>query len=82
MTVRVNRADEELYRKAATLITEAVGNYASVYKGLKSEKDILYMALVDVALRYEREALRNDTAPYSDTMRQLAGEIDTAMGKA
>lgn len=81
MTVRVNRADEEMYRNAATLITEAVGNYSQVYKGLKSDKDILYMSLVDIALRYEREARRNDTQPYSQAIRQLSAEIADAMGK-
>ena len=27
MAVKINRDDEELYRKSATLITEVVGNY-------------------------------------------------------
>lgn len=82
MTVRVQRADEELYRNAATLITETVGNYASIYKGQKSEKEILCMALVDIALRFGREARRNETKPYSDVVKQLTKEIDTALGKS
>lgn len=82
MVVRVQRADEQLYRDAATMITETVGNYASIYKGQKSEKEILCMALVDIALRYGREARRNDTAPYSDVMRALTKEIGETLGKA
>lgn len=75
MAVRIDRSDEEMYRRAAMNITEAVGNYTDYYKGLKSEKEILYMALVDIALRYEREARRNDVTPYSDAIKKLTDEI-------
>ncbi len=79
MSVRIDRADEEMYRHAATLITEAVGNYTSIYKGLKDNKEILYMALVDIALRYERESRRNDITPYSDVLKKLTNEINAVM---
>lgn len=81
MSVRINRSDEELYRNAATHITEAVGNYTDYYKGLKSEKEILYMALVDIALRYEREAKRNDVTPYSDVLKKLTSEIEAVVAE-
>ena len=81
MAVKINRDDEELYRKSATLITEVVGNYTQYYNGLKSNKEILYMALVDITLRYEREAKRNDNAPYSDILSKLTKEINTVLGK-
>ena len=81
MAVKINRDDEEMYRNAATLITEVVGSYTDYYKGLKSEKEILYMALVDIALRYEREAMRNDVTPFSDVLKQLAGEISAVIDK-
>ena len=51
ISVNINREDEEYYRKAEKLITTVVNSYASVYKGRKSEKEILYMALIDIALR-------------------------------
>lgn len=79
MSVKINRADEEMYRNTAALITEVVGNYTDYYKGLKSEKEILYMALVDIALRYEREAKRNDVAPISDVLKKLTEEIQTVL---
>lgn len=79
MAVKINRSDEEMYRNAASLITEVVGNYTTYYKGLKSEKEILYMALVDITLRYEREAKCNDIAPYSEALRQLSTEINAAL---
>lgn len=81
MSVRIDREDEEMYRKAATNISEAVSVYTSHYKGLKSEKEILYMALVDIALRYERETSRNDISPYSDVLNELTGKIKAVLAK-
>lgn len=79
MNVRIDRSDEELYRRAATTVTEAIGNYTSYYKGQKSDKEIHYMALVDIALRYEREARRNDVTPYSDVLKKLTSEIEAVI---
>lgn len=79
ISVNINREDEEYYRKAEKLITAVVNSYASVYKGRKSEKEILYMALIDIALRYQKEAARNDTLPYSDILGQLTSEIEDAL---
>ena len=41
-----------------------------------SDKELLYMALIDIALRYEKEAARNDTVPYSDVLKKLTSEIE------
>jgi len=79
MAVKINRQDEEMYRNAATLITEVVGSYTDYYKGLKSEKEIHYMALVDIALRFQRESKRNDITPFSDVLKQLTGEINAVL---
>ncbi|TGX81873.1 cell division protein ZapA [Palleniella muris] len=79
MAVKIDRQDEEMYRHLALLITEVVGNYTNYYKGLKSEKEILYMALVDIALRYEREAKRNDVTPFLETIKKLSVEINNAL---
>ena len=79
ISVNINREDEEYYRKAEKLITTVVNSYASVYKGRKSEKEILYMALIDIALRYQKEAARNDTLPYSDILGQFTTEIEYAL---
>ena len=79
ISVNVLREDEEYYRKAATLITDTVNTYASVFKGRKSDKDLLYMALIDIALRYEKEAKRNDTVPLTDILGKLTAEIEDAL---
>lgn len=79
LSVRIPREDEEYYRKSAKLIDEIVNSYAKIFKGRKSDKEILYMALIDVALRYEKEAGRNDTQPYQDILTKLTAEIEDAL---
>ena len=79
MSVNVVREDEKMYRDAAKLITDTVNTYADVFKGRKSDKDLLYMALIDIALRYENESTRNDTEPYSDILGKLTSEIEDAL---
>jgi len=79
MSVNVVRDEEKMYRDAAKLITDTVNTYADVFKGKKSDKDLLYMALIDIALRFEKESARNDTAPYSDILGKLTSEIEEAL---
>ena len=81
MSVNVPRSDEALYRNAAILITDTVNSYASFYKGRKSDKEILYMALIDVALRFEKESDKNDTQPYNDILDKLTAEIEDTLAK-
>lgn len=57
LSVRIPREDEEYYRKSAKLIDDIVNSYTKIFKGRKSDKEILYMALIDVALRYERNRI-------------------------
>ena len=79
LDVTIKREEEALCRNAAKLADDTVNNYSSRFKGKRSEKDILYMALIDIALRYEKESRRNDTAPYSDILNQLTSEIEQAL---
>lgn len=79
MSVNVPRSDEALYRNAAILITDTVNSYASFYKGRKSDKDLLYMAMIDIALRYERESKRNDTKPFCDILKKLTVEMEDVL---
>lgn len=80
MSVKIDRADEALYRNAASLISDTVNTYAAYYKDRKGIKDILYMAMIDIALKYERELKRNDTKPFEDVMAALTAEIEGAIG--
>ena len=79
LSVRIPREDEEYYRKSGKLIDEIVNSYNKIFKGRKSDKEILYMALIDVALRYEKEVGRNDTEPYNDILAKLTAEIGDAL---
>lgn len=77
--VNVKPDEEPLYRDAARLITNTVNSYASYFKGDKTGKELLYMALIEIALRYEREVQRNDTQPYDDILDKLTSEIEDAL---
>ena len=79
ISVNVLRDDEAYYRRAAKLITDTVNTYAAVFKGRKTDKELLYMALIDIALRFEKESGRNETAPYSDILGKLTSEIEEAL---
>ena len=79
LSVNIPRDEEELYRSAGRLITKTVNTYASISKGQRSDKMVLYMAMVDIALRYEKESKRNDTKPYEDILTQLTSEIEEAL---
>ncbi len=79
LSVRIPREDEEYYRKSAKLIDEIVNSYTKIFKGRKSDKEILYMALLDIALRFEKESGRNDTEPYNNILAKLTAEIEDAL---
>lgn len=79
LSVRIPREDEVYYRKSAKLIDDIVNSYTKIYKGRKSDKEILYMALLDVALRYEKEEGKNDTQPYNEILEKLTAEIEDAL---
>lgn len=76
MPVVIERQDEFLYREAAKDINEALNAYSEVFKGKKSDKEILYMALIDIAYNYEAEKTRNDTAPINKALSQITEEIE------
>lgn len=80
LEVTIDRADEEIYRAAAKMITDRYNIYAPKYKGYKSDHQIAIMVLVDIALRYQKEHSRNDTAPYDDILKSLTTEIEDALG--
>ena len=79
--VNVRPQDEPYYRDAAQLITSTVNAYSSRYKGPKNEKELLYMELIDIALRYQMELSRNDTKPYDDIISKLTQEIEDVLKK-
>ncbi|EEX19077.1 MAG: cell division protein ZapA [Prevotella sp.] len=81
LSVNVPRDDEEYYRSAAKLITDTVNTYSTLFKGKKGDKDIMYMAMLDIALKYKKEGVRNDTAPFNDILGKLTSEIEEVLKK-
>lgn len=81
ISVKVPREDEHLYRKGASLINELINAYSSTFKGVKSDREITYFAMIDLALRHERQLQRNDTKPYEDIFLQLTSEIESELDK-
>ena len=77
--VYIVREDEKFYRDAAKLITDTVNAYAQVFNGKKGDKELLYMTLIDIAFRYEKELGRNDIAPYSSILEKLTSEIEDVL---
>ena len=77
--VKVNRDEEEYYRKAAKLITERYNAYAQAYKGRKSEHTVALMTLIDIALMYQKERSNNDTSPYDNVLAKLTAEIEEGL---
>ena len=56
-----------------------MNNYAQVFRGRKSDKELLYMALIDIALRYVKDKDRNDTSPYDDILAKITSEIEEVL---
>lgn len=79
LSVNSKANDEEYYRAAAKLISDKVNTYASIFRGKKDEKDILYMAMLDIAFRFEEVNAKNDTAPFTDILGKLTTEIEDAL---
>lgn len=79
--VNIDRSEEQYYRDAAKMITERYNKYAPMYKMHMSDHKIALMVLIDIALRYQKEAVRNDTTPYDDILKGLTDEIEDALGE-
>ena len=42
-------------------------------------EDEAYMALINIAFQYAREARRNDTEPFHEILRKLTSEVEAAL---
>lgn len=77
--VTIMKEDEPFCRNAAKLITEKVNAFSEIYKTSRSEKEILYMAMLDIAISLEFEKTRNDTEPYDNILKKITTEIEDAL---
>lgn len=79
LMVNVPREEEQYYRAAAKQVTETVNTYAKIYQGKKTHNDVMYMAMLDLALRSNKLAAINDTQPFMELIAKLTQEIEEVM---
>lgn len=79
LMVNVHREEEQYYRAAAKQVTETVNTYAKIYQGKKTHNDVMYMAMLDLALRSNKLAALNDTQPFMELIAKLTQEIEEVM---
>ncbi len=72
-------SDEPLYRNAAKNINTTINSYKQLFIKTKAEEEILMMAMIDIALRYEQERERNDTEVYKNILSSLTKEVEEAL---
>ena len=73
--VSINRKDEELYRKAATMINERVNKYRERVPGGMRE-DYIAMVTFDLAFQLTTMESLNDTEPYRQKLAELKRELE------
>jgi len=81
MAVNVFPEEEEYYRNAAKLINNTMNLYVPMLRGRKTEKEILYAAMLDIALAHEKMVNVNDTGIYNDILEKLTSEIEEALNE-
>lgn len=79
ISVNVPRQDEVSYREAAIYINNKLNSYFATFKGKKSDKEILYYAMIDIALNYVLETKRNDVESIEQVLTKLTSEIESAL---
>lgn len=77
--VVVPMKDEPQYRSAAKNINTTINSYKQLFIKTKSEEEILMMAMIDIALRYEQERERKDTEVYNDILSSLTKEVEEVL---
>ncbi|MCQ2255797.1 MAG: cell division protein ZapA [Bacteroidaceae bacterium] len=77
--VVVPMKDEPQYRNAAKNINTTINSYKQLFIKTKSEEEILMMAMIDIALRYEQERERKDTEVYNDILSSLTKEVEEVL---
>ena len=81
MAVNVFPEEEEYYRNAAKLINNTMNLYVPMLRGRKTEKEIMYAAMLDIALAHEKMVNVNDTGIYNDILEKLTSEIEDALNE-
>lgn len=76
--ITVLRETEEIYRKATQRINDKLNLYKSHFPN-QSEEKYMSMAMLDIAVKWIQNEMRNDTAPLMNSMAQLTQEIEEVL---
>lgn len=78
VSICIRRDQEEIFRKAARIITDKLGRYAQSYpdKGSDLHKSIALLDFAVQVLQYQNE--KDDTL-YQDTLSRLADDIEATL---
>ncbi len=71
----INRKEEELYRKAATMINEKVNMYRERILGGKRE-DYIVMVAYEFAFELANKRWKNDALSYQKKLEELTQELE------
>lgn len=77
--VNVPAEQEQAYREAAVFINERLNAYFGAYKGKKSDKEIMYYAMIDIAVKCVAQSKRNDVGELEEILLKLTSEIEGAL---
>lgn len=80
LPVSIDPDEEENYRNAAKMVTDTVNRYAEVSNGKNSITSLLYMAMIDIALKYEQEKQKQDTDNLKNILTAITAEIEESLG--
>lgn len=81
--LRINRDEEEAYRKAAKNLNIRIDQYRAKYGG-KSDldtQDYAVLTALQAAVQNFTLIKRNDTQPFEDTIDSLVEELDNFLRK-
>ena len=81
LPVSIDPDEEENYRNAAKMVTDTVNRYAEVSNGKNSITSLLYMAMIDIALKYEQEKQKQDTDNLKNILTAITAEIEESLKK-
>ncbi len=81
--LRIDRNEEEAYRKAAKNLNNKINQYKAKYGG-KSDldtQDYAVMSALQAMVHNFELGQRNDTKPFEDTIGSLVDELDNFLRK-
>ena len=80
LPVHIPPQEEEKYRKAAKLVTKVLTAYEEQFNNIKTNEELMYMALIDIASRLVEQLNKNNTEPYYNTLVEITSEVEETLG--